>query len=260
MNVMNRQHFNNSDEPFAITALGTTSYVITGPKHSAEVYKNTETLSFEDYVKTLMRANGNSENIVKLMYTALPFDKLGFPNPLGESLGNLAQKMHIHQLQPGRNLTELQEKANNWITKSLNFSRLCQTQATSDDAPFLEVSLYKWCSDYFVRLGQHTYFGDLLEEIDPLLPEKYFVFDERIWQMLYQYPDQLSRSMSTARAEIISSLRQFFEISKDRRRDGSAWLINAWEDETKAIGVDDDNLAILVFFLYFASVSTSNQP
>jgi hypothetical protein len=256
MNVMNRQHFQNADEPFAITALGTTSYVVLHPKQSAEVYKNTETLSFEDYVKTLMRANGNSEAIVKLMYTALPFDKLGFPNPLGESLGNLAQKMHIHQLQPGQNLNNLQDKANTWITRTLSFAGLfdksSQTQASSNDTPFLEVPLYKWCSDYFVRLGQYTYFGDLLEEVDPLLPEKYFIFDERIWKMLYQYPNLLSGSMSTARAEVISSLRQFFEIPADRRRDGCAWIINAWEDETKAIGVDDDNLAILVFFLYFA--------
>lgn len=228
------------------------------------MYKNTETLSFEDYVKTLMRANGNSEAIVKLMYTALSVEKLGFPNPLGESLGNLAQKMHIHQLQPGHNLNDLQEKANSWITQTLSFAGLCdkftQPQASSDDASFLEVSLYKWCSDYFVRLGQYTYFGDLLEEIDPLLTEKYFIFDERIWKMLYQYPSILSGTMSNARAEIISTLRQFFEIPKDRRRDGCAWLINAWEDETRAIGVDDDNLAILVFFLYFASVPISIQP
>ncbi|KAI7780584.1 hypothetical protein LA080_015867 [Diaporthe eres] len=34
--------------------------------------------------------------------------------------------------------------------------------------------------------------------------------------------------------------------------DVTTWLINAWEDEASALGVDDDNLAVLVFFLYFA--------
>lgn len=255
---MTREHFNNDIDPFGITVFGMTFYVVTNPKDSADVYKNTETMSFEDYVKTLMKANGNSEDVIDRMYRDLPVDKAGFPNPSGESLGVLAQKMHVHQLQPGHNLAALQMKAKAWIEKTLNFDEMrdkfLHTESSPGGESSLTLPLYKWCSEYFVRLGQHLYFGDLLDEIDASLPEQYYVFDELIWKMLYQYPVLFSKDMSTARSRVISSLKKFVEIPQSRRRNDSAWLINAWEDEAKAIGIDDRNLAILMFFLNFASV------
>lgn len=260
---MTRNHFSDSNDPFGITVLGMTFYVVTHPKDSSEVYKNTKTMSFEDYVKTLMRTNGNSEDVIDRMYRALPVDKAGFPNPSGESLGVLAQKMHLHQLQPGHNLAALQDKAKTWIEKTLTLDELrdkfTHTQPSPGGGTSLTLPLYKWCSEYFVRLGQHLYFGDLLDEIDASLPEQYYVFDELIWKMLYQYPNVFSKDMSTARTRVISSLKKFFEIPQSRRRNGSAWLINEWEDEARAIGVDDRNLAILMFFLNFASVLPRNS-
>lgn len=44
-----------------------------------------------------------------------------------------------------------------------------------------------------MRLGQHLYSGDLLDEIDASLPEQYYLFDEQIWKMFYKYPDVLSK-------------------------------------------------------------------
>lgn len=98
-----REYFDNAGDPFALAAFGMTFYVVTQPKHSAEVYRNSETLSFEAFVQGLMRSNGNDENAINTMYSPLPSSKPGFPNPQGTSLGVLAQRMHIHQLHPGEN-------------------------------------------------------------------------------------------------------------------------------------------------------------
>lgn len=69
------------------------------------------------------------------------------------------------------NIVELRDKFMHIQTSSLG-------GGTSRTLP-----LYKWCSQYFVRLGQHLYSGDLLEEIDASLPEQYYLFDERIWKV-----------------------------------------------------------------------------
>ncbi|OTB13141.1 hypothetical protein K445DRAFT_65159 [Daldinia sp. EC12] len=248
-----RKHFDHSKAPFALTVLGMTFYVITQSKHSAEVYRNTETLSFEDFVQGLMKTNGNRDSAIRRMYTSLPVSKIGFPNPQGESLGVLAQKMHIHQLHPGKNLTLLQERVHAWINHHLNWGSIQQSTSPSfKGLTHIELPLYQWCSDYFVRLGQHVYFGHILAEVDHDLPNSFFQFDELIWKMLYQYPGFLSYDMSVPRSRIITSLRKYFTIPQVERKEGAAWLINSMEDEAKAIGIDEENLAIIMFHLYFA--------
>lgn len=119
----------------------------------------------------------------------------------------------------------------------------------------IEVPLYRWCSDYFIRLGQHVYFGKLLDQVDPSLPDTFLAFDELIWKMLYGYPSVLSRDMSIPRAQVIASLKKYFQVPQAHRGNGVAWLVNAMEDETRALGVNDDNLAVIIFHLYLACVS-----
>jgi len=231
-----------------------TFYVVTQAKDSAQVYKNTETLSFEGFVQGLMRINGNNEEAIKTMYTPLPADKLGFPNPTGTSLGVLAQMMHIHQLHPGNNnLIHLQQKVQFWINNNLNLdhlSRVC-TYATFKDETSIEVPLYQWTSDFFVRLGQHVYFGETLAKIHPNLPQAFLEFDERIWKVLYPYPGFLSHDMAAGRAEVVSALCKYFRTPKEERSD-AAWLIRAMEEEVTALGIGTEDLSIIVFHLYIA--------
>lgn len=251
---MNRQHFAGINEPFALTAFNHTFYAVIDAKQSAEVYKNTDALSFEEFVQTLMRTNGNDEDAITTIYTSLPSDKPGFPNPEGLSLGVLAQRMHVHQLHPGDNMLLLQQKARDWINRQLNLDVLAQEcgYSSSRSSTDIELPLYQWTSDYFVRLGQYVYFGNVLDQVDPDYATSYVVFDEVIWKMLYQYPAILCRDMTAPRDRMMASLRAYFQIPQSQRRDQAAWIINAMEDEMKAIGMDNDNLAIVVFHLYFA--------
>ncbi|KAI2610572.1 putative cytochrome p450 [Hypoxylon sp. NC1633] len=248
-----RKYF-GANEPFALTAFNHTFYVVTDAKQSAEVYKNTEALSFEEFVQTLMRENGSDEDTIKAIYSPLPSDKTGFPNPEGLSLGVLAQRMHVHQLHPGDYMGVLQRKAQDWINNELNLDGLVRQCKYSrlQSSTTIQLPLYEWTSDYFVRLGQHIYFGNVLNKVDPAYATAYVVFDEVIWKMLYQYPAFLCRDMIAPRDQMIASLKSYFQIPQDQRRDQAAWIINAMEDEMRAIGVDDENLAIVVFHLYFA--------
>ncbi|KND88582.1 7-alpha-hydroxycholest-4-en-3-one 12-alpha-hydroxylase [Tolypocladium ophioglossoides CBS 100239] len=248
-----RKHFGNSKEPFALTAFGMTFYVVTQVKQSVQAYRNSETLSFEDFVQGLMRTNGNSEEVIKAVYTALPTDKAGCPNPRGESLGVLAQRMHAHQLHPGDNLVLLQKEVQRWLDCHVNLGDIrASPSATSPNFKSVEVPLYRWCSEYFIQLGQDVYFGETLAEIDPTLPSTFLVFDELIWKMLYQYPDVLSSDMIKPRSRVIASLNRYFQVPQSQRTGGSAWLINAMENEMRALGVDGEDLAVVVFHLYLA--------
>ena len=251
---MSRGYFASTNEPFALTAFGHTFYVVTHAKHSAEVYKNTDSLSFEEFVQTLMRINGNDEETIKAVYSPLPSDKPGFPNPEGLSLGVLAQRMHVHQLHPGENMVVLQGKVRDWINRELNFEVLAKecTYSPFQSSTTIHLPLYEWTSDYLVRIGQYVYFGDVLSQVNPNYPITDLEFDELIWKMLYQYPSFLCRDMTAPRDQMMASLKAYFQIPQSQRREQAAWIINAMEDEMRALGVDDENLAIMVFHLYFA--------
>ncbi|KAI1211123.1 putative cytochrome p450 [Annulohypoxylon truncatum] len=249
-----RRYFSNDNEPFALTAFGHTFYVVTNAKQSAEVYRNMDSLSFEEFVQTLMRINGNDEDTIRTVYSPLPTEKDGFPNPDGLSLGVLAQRMHKHQLYPGENMVVLQRKAQDWINRKLNLDVLGKecTYSPSRSPEHIQLPLYQWTSDYFVRLGQYIYFGDVLHQVDPDYATAYVVFDEVIWKMLYQYPSFLCRDMTKPRDHMMASLKAYFQIPPNQRRDQAAWIINAMEDEMRSLGVDDENLAVMIFHLYFA--------
>lgn len=233
-------------------------YVVTQAKQCAEVYKNTETLSFEGFVQGLMRTNGNNEHAIELMYKTLPNDKVGFPNPNSESLGVLAQKMHIHQLHPGNNqLVLLQKKVLDWINRQLVTEKIpglsdCAVTKTKDSTQ-IEVSLYEWTSDLFVQLGQEVYFGDKLVEAKPDVHRSFLVFDELIWKILYQYPGFLSRDMAAGRSEVVAALAKYLRMPKGDRSD-AAWIISAMEDEMASLGVGVEDMAIIIFHLYIAYV------
>lgn len=91
-----RKQLNNGNEPFALTIGGSKIYVITKSEDVAEAYRNIETLSFNQFVQAMMRACGNTESCVQAMYTPLPKDKEGFPNPHEKPLATLARGMYIH--------------------------------------------------------------------------------------------------------------------------------------------------------------------
>lgn len=217
-----------------------------------------DSLSFEQFVQSLMRLNGNDEHTIRTVYSPLPVNKSGYANPEGLSLGAMVQRMHVHQLHPGDHSAVLHVKIRDWINRELTFEALSKDHGASQlqHATSVQLSLYEWTSTYLVRLGQYVYFGDVLSEVDPHYPDHYMGFDEVIWKMLYQYPSFLCRDMTTPRDRMTASLKKYLGLPPDQRREQAAWLLNVMEDEMKAIGVDDENLAILIFHLYFACVTS----
>lgn len=203
-----------------------------------------------------MRTNGSTEHAIKLMYTNQPINKKGFPNPQGEPLGVLTQTMHIHQLNPGQaNLAQIQERARVWIDGRIRFDHMIKacSYAASKSATHIELPLYRWVSDFFINLGQHVYFGETIEKNNPETSKEFYIFDELVWKLLYQYPSMLSQDMAVGRAGVVNALCRYLETPKDERSD-AAWLIRSLEDEMRAIGVEQRDMAIVFFHLYIAQV------
>ncbi|KAI0381915.1 putative cytochrome p450 [Hypomontagnella monticulosa] len=249
-------------EPYSLTVFGNTLYIVTEPHHTTEVYKNDETLSFEMFVQDLFTSNGYSRKGLDATYAKLPRDKSGFPNPQGVSFGSFVQQMHMHQLYPGKNLQVLEDNFRNWFDRNLSLlelKKMCSQYATIGNDGSIEMLLGRWCSDISIRSGEDAYFGDMLSRINPTLADDFIAFDDLGWQVLYQYPSFLSREMSAARAKVQHSFREYLKIpQKQRSASGAIWLINAMEDEAKALGVCTEDIAVLLFNIYWV-ISTNTR-
>ncbi|KAI1479305.1 putative cytochrome p450 [Daldinia eschscholtzii] len=255
------KYFGNK-EPYSLTVFGNTLYIVTEPHNTTEVYKSDDTLSFEMFVQDLFRSNGYSEQALKVTYAKLPKDKPGFPNPQGVSFGSFVQQMHMHQLYPGKNLQVLEDNFRNWFDQSLSLpelKRTCSQYAAVGTDGSVEMLLGQWCSDISIRSGEAAYFGDVLSRINPNLANDFLVFDDLGWQVMYQYPSFLSREMNAARTKVQHTFREYLKVSQGQRSAGGAiWLINAMEDEARALGVCNEDIAVLLFNIYWV-ISTNTR-
>ncbi|KAK8043804.1 cytochrome p450 [Apiospora phragmitis] len=236
------------------------TYVITKAEDVGQVYRNTETLSYEIFVQSMMRILGNSEPSIKAMFTPLPKDKEGFPNPHGKPLGVLFRQMHIHQLFPGEKLTSLEHRFYEFFDKHLRLDTLTETcpYASRATPASITLPLVQWCSDYFIKGGQAAYFGRRLAEIDPSLTDAFLEFDELSYQVIYQYPTFLARKMQASRRRVLAGLKKYLQLPQEQRED-DAWFVKAMESEMRALNMSDDDMAIATMTIYWAINTNSRK-
>lgn len=244
----------NNREPFAITVGGSTIYVLTMPKDVADAYRNTTSLSFDVFVQVMMRNLGSSAESVRAMFSPMPVEKDGFPNPHGKPLGRLARELHTKQLYPGENLTKLDDKFIESFGDQLNLEKMVDTNyAARDEKGGVTVPLMKWSSDVFTRAGQVAYFGDLLGVIDPDLTWTFLEFDDLSWQILFQYPRIVSRRMHAARERLTAVIEKYFSVPAEERGE-QAWFTPAMEHEMRTIGINTHDIATMMTTIYWGFV------
>ncbi|KAI0118649.1 cytochrome P450 [Nemania sp. FL0031] len=254
-----RFYFENTREPYALTVAGMKTYVITKSEHVGQVYRNTHSLSYEEFVQAMMRILGNSEQSVQAMFTPLSKEKKGFPNPHGKPLGILFREMHIHQLFPGENLDFLDKRFHDFFDKHLRLDKLKQqcTYAISKAAGSIDLPLTQWCSDFLVKGGQDAYFGPRLTDIDRGLTDAFIIFDELSYQVIYQYPRFLAAKMLASRDRVLKGLEKYLQLPRQERSE-DAWFVGAMEDEMRAIGMNAKDMSIASMTIYWA-INTNNR-
>ncbi|KAI2469099.1 cytochrome P450 [Annulohypoxylon bovei var. microspora] len=244
-------YFGNTKEPFALTIAGSTTYVIARAQDVAEAYKNNSTLSWTEFLLEMMRTLGNDELCVEAVANPLPRDKDGFPNPNGKPL-----------LHPGNQLDDLERRFLRWFERHLEPDMMVETYGSSvahkDKDVAVTVPLVQWCSEFFTLASQEAYFGPELAHIDPHLHETFIVFDELSYQILYQYPRLLAGKMRAAKAQLQHAMKAYLRLPRSKRT-GNAWFTDAFETECKALGIDENQIAIMFFTVYWGANTNTRK-
>lgn len=111
--LKNREYFRNTREPFAITVAGTRIYIMTSSEAVSVVFKDTEHLTFDEYIRDMMIQFGTTPEAVAKMWQPPSTHRLNSPdlqpNPRSKSFLHLSEGFYRQQLHPGEKLDNLQD-------------------------------------------------------------------------------------------------------------------------------------------------------
>lgn len=224
--------------------MGQTIYVVTSGRDSAEIYKNTTTMSFEIFVRKFVRSCGASDDLLDRLYGP------SAGNYQSKSLGNLTHDFHGIQLLPGGHLPAFAAVFKDFFENAVRMDRLPgKPYITASGEGWVNLRLMKFVSDYFVDVGQRTYFGETLGEIDPNLVWMFLELEDRSWQILYEIPALFAKKAHAARDGMIHSIQKWFDSPRENRSDRSWWM-NTMESEMKALGFNTREMASTVVSIY----------
>lgn len=246
--IIHRNYFNSSRQPFTITVAGTKLYVLTNPSHISEAYRNSSSLSFDIFVKILIRTCSTPARVVEKLYQD--------PPPPRERTKSLGRAIHDFQVQQtsGQKLEDLSAVFVACFEKSLLFEDLAVNDAydtkASEATGSACISLSKWCADIVINATQKAYFGERLSRIDPHLAQTFIEFDIRSWQLLYRFPRFISKPMYTAKDQINNALTAYFKTPAEDKND-AAWVTKTLEKEMRVLGFTEREMGTLMFLQYW---------
>lgn len=246
-------------QTYKLTLCGQKLYIMTSPQDISRIYKSTEALTFDDFMRgMLLRLGASSDAVRKWLPNSGVNTKGHVPgssDPLPQDYGHLGEQLCRKQLLPGQNLDKLQGVLINNIQQSLQWHKLSGNITLYYTQEVKTVSLLNWCRDVMLDGATRAFFDESLMQIDPKLFESFYVFDDLSWQLHFGYPRFMSRTMYAAKDRIIDALTVYFKQPQQERK-GEAWLIRNLENEMRLIGIEDRDIAAIIMPLYWVYVES----
>lgn len=237
---MDRTYFGDAREPFGLMVAGQRLYIVTSPQDVADIYKNTKSLTFDEYVQDVMKSIGVSDDgIIKLWHE---YGNETTSTELHKALAHAGEDYYREQLLPGHRLDIPWERILRLIDQSVQWDQLPQSSNLAADDGGRNIRLLEWSREVLLKSVTTAFFGPQLLDIEPQLLQYYVEFDEESWKLTYKYPRRVSRKMYRAKDMMVAAVEAFLRLPKEQRPDG-AWLISKLESETSKIGISVSDLA-----------------
>lgn len=220
----------------------------------SSVFKNTEQLTFDDYIKNMMLQFGTTPEAVDKMWQTPTNDNLNSatlqPNPSLKSFVHLSEGLYRQQLHPGEKLNTLQNVLLGNIYSSLTWESMTEKVIISSTENERTVSLYEWTRQVLLDGATRAFFGDKLLEMDPNLFEDFFYFDDNSWKLTYKIPRYWSNDVYAAKQKAQDALEAYFCLPKEERP-GEAWIIHVLETEMRALGITEPDIASILMMTFW---------
>ncbi|TWU71881.1 Cholesterol 7-alpha-monooxygenase [Metarhizium rileyi] len=249
-----------SNEPLQLILFGTRVYFISRVEDVSEAYRNTRTLTVDEFYQRIFLGMGTSKESVTHIFAPPSALHKNPENRLGKPVAQLARELQMAQLQPSPGLDALERAELDYLERHMQPDAVLASRhrymdllggETPGRTASVELSLWNWCADLHVRAAQKAFFGDALDRLDPELPQKFLEFDDLGWKLLYQFPTFLARDAMEKRDCIRAILKAFYDLPREKRDEAAGWVLSSTEDELRAIGIPSEDIASVVLILYW---------
>jgi hypothetical protein len=79
------------------------------------------------------------------------------------------------------------------------------------------VSLYRWCRDCLVKVQVHSYFGPLINELEPDLASVWDNWSLNSWMLSYGFPRIIATSATEPRDRLVNLISTYMNMPLDQR-------------------------------------------
>lgn len=223
-----------------MTVAGQRLYIVTSPQDVTDIYKNTKTLTFDEYVRDVMASIGVSKDGIEELWKE---PENG--NRLHKSLVHAGVDFYREQLLPGNQLNSLWPRIHNLIDEDLKWNNLPKSATIKKVNGTLTLSLLGWTRDVLLKAVITAFFGDKLLELEPQFLHYFSTFDDESWKLTYKYPRSVSKRVYAANDKLIAAIETWLKLPNDQRSE-AAWLIQKLETEALTSGIDVRDLAAMI--------------
>ena len=236
-----RLYFGDSRETFALTIAGERLYIVTAPQDVTEIYKNTKTLTFDEYACDVTKSIGVSDDGIAKLWK--PPGEIG-NDRLHKALAHAAEDYYREQLLPGPQLDILWKHALGDIASSIRWDNLSGSRFNRAEKS-KSLSLLEWTSGVLLKSVVKAFFGDGLLQMDPQLLQNFAAFDKESWKLIYKLPRGVAKDMYDARDKMVRSVEAYLRLPQNQRSEAT-WLIKKLEVEAGKASLDVQDLTAMI--------------
>ncbi|KAL8695677.1 MAG: hypothetical protein Q9201_007988 [Fulgogasparrea decipioides] len=248
-------------QPFAVRLGLRKIIILTSIRDVATVWKDTQALTFDPFVRQLMTLLGMSEQTQATLYKEEPEDLvrgekkqeslLVNANPFNHAFYHVQMGWVKDQLS-GNMLADIGEKFLGGINNSLHLRNFSPSFIESTTPGAKTVFLKKWVRYSLVHSASNAFFGEKMAAVDPQFVFYYLAFEEAAWKMLYQYPRFLAQDLYGAAESILTTMSRYYDIPQSQRPD-TVTMFKHSETEMRNLGLPSRDIAIMTFMLFWGS-------
>lgn len=249
-----REYFGNSKEPYTITLVGQSFYVLTAPADVQLLFNRGTTFSWMNFVRELYAWIGLSPlNIEKLWKEPPKERKALYPPQKVTNPNQMIADFQHRQLLPGENLDNISRRFISRLDEIVSWQELKSNHpyVLQSSPDLVKVSLMEWTAHAFINTNSEIYWGKSLAQIAPYLTKSFIKWEERNWKYLFQLPRFISKDMYAARNQLVDGFRDYFAQPQEKRT-GANFFVTAAEKELRDISFDDYDIAKIHMLHYWA--------
>ena len=227
--------------PFAITVAGQVFYIITSPEDTNLFYRNTKTLTFDEFIEDSMTDLGVTPDGVRK----------AFPKESGaRSLASWAQELYRIQFLTGERADEFWATIHGSIDRSLQCDTLPKDAVLNSKGRAHTLSLWRWTRNTLIEAISRGLYGDIIFELEPDLVNIFAAFDDNSWKMMHKYPKSAAREVYDSLDKLNVMFQKYLQLP-DEKRKGRAWVLQILEAKFKEFNLEGRDLAFCLIMPFW---------